>query len=218
MGIIVKELDYIFNGKYALSNVTFSLEDKECLVIQGHNGAGKTTLINCLVNNHKVDDNKIFINDIDINEFKEWDKIGFVPQVINYAQFPVSVLEFLRAYTKNNDKQKVLDILDKFKISNLKNKNIHKLSGGQKRQIFIARALLNDAKLLIFDEPLVAIDKESRIKIINILKQLKDDGIGMVIITHNFNEFKKIADKVMLLNNEVEFYGSYDEYKEYKEV
>ncbi len=215
MKIEVKDLNYTFNYKLVLENINFILDDKECLVVQGHNGGGKTTLINCLVREKKVKDNKIFYNAIDINNFKDWTKIGYVPQFINYAEFPVSVIEFLISYEQNHNKKRVLELLNQFELSDLKNKNLHKLSGGQKRRVFIVRALLNNPNLLIFDEPLVAIDKENREKIIKILKTLKNKGISMVIITHNFHEFHGIADKIIELNNKIEFYGTEEEYINY---
>ncbi len=212
MKIEIKNLDYTFNNNKVLKNINFKLDKSECLVIQGHNGGGKTTLINCLVREHKIQNNKIFYNDVDINNFCDWTKIGYVPQFINYAQFPVSVQEFLMAYELKNDKKRVLELLEQFELINCKNKNLHSLSGGQKRRIFIVRALLNNPEVLIFDEPLVAIDKESRIKIIEILKKLKLTGIGMIIITHNFHEFHGMADKIIELNNEIQFYGTEKEY------
>lgn len=214
----VKDLNYAFNGKYVLSSVNFNLENNECLVIQGHNGGGKTTLINCLVKENKVEDNKIFYDGIDINNFSKWDIIGYVPQIVNYPEFPISVLEFLRAYESKHDKKRVLTLLEDFELIQFKNKNLHSLSGGQKRRIFIIRAILNNSKLMIFDEPLVAIDKENRFKIVEILSNLKDQGVAMIIITHNFNEFSGLADKILILNNEVEFYGTEKEFNNYFEV
>ncbi len=212
MNVEVKNLNYIFNSKFVLKNINFKLNKSECLVIQGHNGGGKTTLINCLVRHYKLEDNKILYDDVDINNFKKWTKIGYVPQFISYAEFPVSVMEFLTAYEVKNNKKRVVELLSKFKLLHIKNKNLHSLSGGQKRRIFIIRALLNEPELLIFDEPLVAIDKENREKIVDILKRLKESGISIIIITHNFHEFHGMANKIIELNNEIQFYGTEKEY------
>ncbi len=211
MKIQVCNLDYSFNDKMVLKDISFTLEKNQCLVIQGHNGGGKTTLINCLVQKNSVKKNKIFYDDIDINKFNNWRKIGFVPQFVNYSGFPVSVLEFLTAFDSTNNKKHVLELLENFAILELKNKNIHTLSGGQRRRVFIVRALLNNPEVLIFDEPLVAIDVENREKIISILKNLKK-SVSMIIITHNFHEFHGLADKIMELNREVQFYGTEEEY------
>ncbi len=218
MFIEVKNLNYLYNSNKVLNNINFTLQPNECLVVQGHNGGGKTTLINCLVRDNKVSNNKIFYDGVDINNFNDWTKLGYVPQTIDYAKFPISVLEFLKAYEKRNDTKRVLNLLEEFELIHIKNKNLHSLSGGQKRRVFIIRALLNNCKLLIFDEPLVAIDKENRIKIIEILKKLKNEGISMIIITHNFIHFSEITDKIMALNNDVEFYGTKDEFTKYFEV
>ncbi len=215
MKILVKDLSYMYKNKIVLDNINFISNDNECLVVQGHNGGGKTTLINCLVKNNKVENNKIFYDNIDINEFENWQNIGYVPQFINYAGFPVSVIEFLVAFEKENNRKRVLGILEQLELLDLKNKNLHNLSGGQKRRVFIGRALLNDCKLLIFDEPLVAIDKLNRDKIVEILRDLKNKGINMIIITHNFHEFHGLADKIIELNNKVEFYGTEAEYMGY---
>ncbi len=211
MELKVCNLNYSFNDKIVLQDINFTLNNKECLVVQGHNGGGKTTLINCLVKNNVVGKDKIFYNNVDINSFKKWDKIGFVPQFVNYGQFPVSVLEFLIAFCNGHNKKRVIELLKEFEIENLKNKNLHNLSGGQKRRVFIVRALLNNPEILILDEPLVAIDIENREKIINILKRLKK-SVTMVIITHNFQEFHGIADKIIELNNTIKFYGTEEEY------
>ncbi len=212
MNVEVKKLDYSFSGKFVLKDINFKLNKNECLVIQGHNGGGKTTLINCLVKENKIPSGKVFYDNIDINKFDNWTKIGYVPQFITYAKFPVSVIEFLMSYELKNNKQRVLNLLNEFELIDCKNKNLHSLSGGQKRRIFIIRALLNEPELLIFDEPLVAIDKENRSKIVEILKKLKLIGISMIIITHNFHEFHGLADKIIELNNEIEFCGTESEY------
>ncbi len=215
MELKIKNLNYKYSNKIVLDNISFTLNENECLIIQGHNGAGKTTLINCIIKNNKVSNGKIFFDNVDINKFKNWSKIGVVPQIVDFSNFPVSVFEFLTCYTVKFNKNKVNNIMDMLNLSHLKNENVNSLSGGQKRRVFIARALVNDIELLLLDEPVVAVDKESRDEILKIIEKIKQKGIPSIIITHNYNYFKSIGTKVMLLENKINFYGTKDEFDIY---
>lgn len=213
MDLEIKNLDFWYKSDKILENISVTVKKNQALIIQGINGAGKSTLIRCIIGENKIENEKIYFGQEDINNFTDWNKIGYVPQKISNSRFPVTVYEFLKAFAENHNENKVNETIKKFNIEKIKHKNINKLSGGQRKRVFIARALLNDIKMLILDEPVVAVDEENRNKIIGLLDMLRKDDISIIIITHNFNYFKNIATHIILLNKFIEFYGTVGEFE-----
>ncbi|MFV0503612.1 MAG: metal ABC transporter ATP-binding protein [Lachnospirales bacterium] len=215
MHILVKSLNFSYKNQLILNNINLSINKGDTLVVLGHNGAGKSTLIKCMLNEIPTPKKSIWIDNVDVHSYTNWEKIGYVPQEVNIMGFPISVREFLLSFVnKKYSKKKIEDIIDMLDITAYADKNINTLSGGQKRRVYIARALLNDIEILVLDEPFVAIDEKSIKDIKTVLKSLRKQSISIIIITHNFHIVEDLASHICLLENNVKFYGTVAEFKE----
>ncbi len=204
MRIKVDNLSFGYDYRTVLKNVTFSLESGDFLVIVGNNGSGKSTLIKCLLGINRVPDDKIFIDDIEIHDYRQWINIGYVPQKFddfNY-EFPITVNEILTVskLTKIDEDQK-LSILDRIGILELQNENINSLSGGQLQRVFIARALMNGPKLLVLDEPTAGVDSENIDNFYRMVNDLNAEGVTIILISHDVKTTKANFSHIMHLEN-----------------
>ena len=191
MRVNVSNLTFGYDYRTVLKDIHFSLKSGDFLAIVGNNGSGKSTLIKCVLGINKIPSGKILLDDIDITDYKNFRNIGYVPQKFddfNY-EFPITVNEILNASRYSSlSEDDVLLVLDKIGILELQNENINNLSGGQLQRVFIARALMNEPKLLILDEPTVGVDKENVTAFYKAINELNAEGITVILITHNLRE------------------------------
>jgi len=191
MRVTVNNLTFGYDYRTVLKDVSFKINTGDFLAIVGNNGSGKSTLVKCILGINKVPAKRIFLDDVDITEYKNFRNIGYVPQKFddfNY-EFPITVNEILQVsrYTKVTEDTK-LELLDKIGILHLQHENINNLSGGQLQRVFIVRALMNNPKLLILDEPTVGVDRENVVSFYKTVNELHSEGITIILITHNINE------------------------------
>ena len=191
MRVTVNNLTFGYDYRTVLKDVSFKINTGDFLAIVGNNGSGKSTLVKCILGINKIPAKRIFLDDVDITEYKNFRNIGYVPQKFddfNY-EFPITVNEILQVsrYTKVSEDSK-LEILDKIGILHLQHENINNLSGGQLQRVFIVRALMNKPKLLILDEPTVGVDRENVISFYKTINELHCEGITIILITHNIKE------------------------------
>lgn len=204
MRVTVSNLTFGYDYRTVLKDVSFKMNSGDFLAIIGNNGSGKSTLIKCILGINKIPPKKIFFDDIDITEYKNFRNVGYVPQKFddfNY-EFPITVNEILQAsrYAKFSENEK-LELLDKVGILKLQNENINNLSGGQLQRVFIARALINKPKLLILDEPTVGVDSENVESFYKTVNELNRNGISIMLITHNIHESKANLTHVLSIHN-----------------
>ena len=201
MRVSVNNLTFAYTQKLVLNNLSFSLKSGDFLTIHGKNGTGKSTLIRCFLKMLKINDGMIFLDDVDINHIKTYSNIGYVPQKndFNY-EFPITVFEILScAYLKKRDSY-YTEIVNAFDLNKIYHENINNLSGGQLQRVFIARALLNKPKLLILDEPTVGVDVDNIKTLYEILKKLKEDGITIMLVSHDMEFCNDLTDYYLVLN------------------
>ena len=165
----------------------------------GANGAGKTTLMRMIAGIMKPDSGKILYDGISINDLKESyrEVFGYLPQEFGfYPEFTVKdYLEYvsvLKGLTPKDSKRKINELLEQLTLSHVKNKKIIKLSGGMKRRVGIAQALLNDPEVLILDEPTSGLDPGERVRFRNLLSEFAHDRI-VLISTHIVSDVEYIA-------------------------
>ena len=204
MRVSINNLTFGYDYRTLLKDVSFKINTGDFLAIVGNNGSGKSTLVKCILGINKVPQNRIFLDDVDIVEYKNFRNIGYVPQKFddfNY-EFPITVNEILQVsrYTKVTEDKK-LELLDKIGILHLQHENINNLSGGQLQRVFIVRALLNNPKLLILDEPTVGVDRESVQSFYKTVNELHSEGITIMLITHNINEANANFTAILSLVN-----------------
>ncbi len=218
--IEVKNLSVHYGQTEALKDVSFVIEKGDFIGLAGPNGAGKTTLVKAMLGLIPISNGEIKILGNSIEKFNSWGKIGYLPQKSSTVNvlFPATVDEIVtlgllsqkklpKRITKN-DKIKVTQILKELGISDLHNKMISELSGGQQQKVLLARALVSNPEILIFDEPSTALDPNARESFFNLAQKLnKENGIAIIIITHDTGYIGSYANKLMYLDHELKYFG-----------
>ncbi len=204
MRIKVDNLSFGYDYRTVLKNISFSIESGDFLVIVGNNGSGKSTLIKCILGINKIPEKKVFIDDIDISDYQKWINVGYVPQKFddfNY-EFPITVNEILTVSKLSKlAEEERLKLLDKMGILELQNENINNLSGGQIQRVFITRALMNNPKLLILDEPTVGVDSDNIRSFYQMVNELNNDGVTIILITHEIKTTEANFSHVLYLDD-----------------
>ena len=209
--VSVKNISKSYKSLKAVSNLSFEVQKSECFGILGPNGAGKTTMMKMLIgktlrDNPKDSEIKVFGYDPRHNELDIKYVSGIVPQEDN-LDAELSVIQNLLIYSKfyNINKKTALErieyLLDFLELTNKKNAKIRWLSGGMKRRLVIVRALINNPKLLILDEPTTGLDPQVRHIIWDKLRLLKNQGVTILITTHYMEEAFQLADKIIMMYN-----------------
>jgi zinc transport system ATP-binding protein len=208
MHIDIHNLTFAYGHKTVIQNLSLSLGSGDYLVVKGKNGSGKTTLIKCLLGINPVKAGMIFFDHQDIVNFKDWTKFGYVSQKFeefNY-EYPITVDEFLYFYSlKGKNQSKRLKLLDQLGILEIVNENINNLSGGQLQRVFIARAMLNNLKILILDEPTASIDKLNTQYFYKTVNELHSQGITIILISHNDSLDNMSYTHVLQMNQDFTF-------------
>ena len=190
---------------YADKDISFEVKEGEILGILGPNGAGKTTFMRCLVNLINFDNGQIIIQGKNIEKDKSYLKqMGYVPQKFGlFEEFTVyEVMEYfyaLKNISKKSIKDDIESILNLVNLENKKNDKIKTLSGGMVRRVGIAQALINNPRVIIFDEPTVGLDPEERIRFKNIVSKIKENKI-IIISTHIVEDVEAVCDNIIIMN------------------
>lgn len=206
MKLELKNLNKHFGKKQVINDVSFTIENGVYGLL-GPNGAGKTTLIRMLAGVIKPDSGEIQMNGVSRKDcLKEYyEKIGYLPQDVNFYQ-DFTGLEYLRyvATLKNIPSQiadeKIMTLVDQVNLTNDINRKCVKYSGGMKKRLGIAQALLNDPEILILDEPTAGLDPYERIKFRNIISSFSNDRT-VILSTHIVSDIASISKAIIMLKN-----------------
>ena len=200
----------------ALDNVSFNVDEGDFLGIIGPNGAGKSTLFASMLGLNTKYKGNIKFFDHDIRKSKDYLKeIGYVPQKpIFEKNFPVTVNDVVRMGLRNeSDENKIDEILQQLWIHELSNRRIGELSGGQQQRVFIAKALVNNPKILILDEPVTGIDQQSIKLFYSILRELNSkQKITIIWSSHDLDAVNQLANHVACLNRTLFFHGKSEKF------
>ena len=206
----------------ALADVSFSVDRGDFLGIIGPNGAGKSTLFAAMLGLNTKYEGTIKFFGQDIRKSKDYLKeIGYVPQKpIFEKNFPATVKDIVQmSLRKESNRNKIDDILKQLWIHELGNRRIGQLSGGQQQRVFIAKALVNDPKILILDEPVTGIDQQSIELFYSILRELNSkQKITIIWSSHDLDAVNRLANHVACLNRTLFFHGESDEFFENDEL
>lgn len=206
--VIVESLLKKYGNKVVLNSVSFDIKQGEFFSILGPSGCGKTTLLRCLIGIEHPESGSIEKNGVDITNANPKDRgMGIVFQ--NYALFPnMTVYQNIayalkaRKMAKEDIDKKVRQIIDDVGLSDHINKKPRQLSGGQQQRVAIARTLVLSPDLVLFDEPMSALDSDIRMQLRALIKEVqKKRGISMVYITHDQEEAFSLSDRIMVMNN-----------------
>lgn len=206
----------------AIDDVSFTVNQGNFLGIIGPNGAGKSTLFASMLSLNTKYNGTIKFFGTDIRKSKNYLKeIGYVPQKpIFEKNFPATVNDVVKmGLQKESDEDKIDQILQQLWIHELSERRIGELSGGQQQRVFIAKALVNNPKILILDEPVTGIDQQSIDLFYSILKELNSkQNITIIWSSHDLDAVKKLANHVACLNRTLFFHGESDDFFENNEL
>lgn len=190
----------------AVKNVSFTIGPQEIFGLLGPNGAGKTSIISCIVTLEKPSQGQILVNghDVEKDPFSSKPFIGFVPQeVINHGFFDCfEILEFQSGYYGlRNNKEYIHFLLNELGLFEHRHKKVKQLSGGMKRRLLIAKALVHQPRLLILDEPTAGVDIELREQLWRFVRRLRKEGVTILLTTHYLEEAEQLCDRVAMIHS-----------------
>jgi polar amino acid transport system ATP-binding protein len=213
-----------FGNLTVLNGVDLSVKRREVVVVIGPSGSGKTTLLRCINHLEKIDDGRIYIEgelmgyrekngrlveDSEANIARIRSQVGFVFQrfnlfphmtaLENVIEAPIHVLHESRAEVTG----RALALLDKVGLADKANAYPHKLSGGQQQRVAIARALAMNPKIMLFDEATSALDPELVGEVLKVMKQLAEEGMTMVVVTHEMGFARDVCSHVIFMDKAV---------------
>lgn len=218
MNIIeVKDLNFSYvKSRPVLKNFNLEIKNGEFIALVGGNGSGKSTLVKNLLGELKPDSGTVKILNKNISEYTSYKEIGYVPQVniVENIAFPVTTKElvalnlyedfgFLK-YPKKKHYKKAEDILTTMGLEIYLNTPVNELSGGLKQRTMIARALINEPKILILDEPTAGVDQLNREEFYNLLENINQEyDITILLITHELEELRDFVslDKIFEISD-----------------
>ena len=207
----IKNISKTYDSKKIVSGVSIEVNTGEVIGLLGPNGAGKTTCFYMVTGLISPESGKIYLNKKNITELTIDERanmgIGYLaqePSIFRGLSVNDNILAILEQREDINNKQKkekLLHLLQTFNIEHIKNTMGISLSGGERRRAEIARALASDPKFILLDEPFAGIDPISVIDIQKIIKDLKNNEIGILITDHNVRETLGVCDRSYILNN-----------------
>lgn len=210
------------NGHTAIHDMTFQLEGGTICGLVGVNGSGKSTLFKSLMGLVKPQQGSVKLCGLPIQQALKNNLVAYVPQSEEVDwQFPVSVydvvmmgrygyMNFLRR-PKQADKQKVQEAMERVNITHLADRQIGELSGGQKKRVFLARALAQQSRIILLDEPFTGVDVQTENAIVELLQQLRSEGHLILVSTHNLGSVPDFCDQVVMINRTVIAAGKTEE-------
>jgi len=208
--IKVRNLYKRFGDLEVLKNINFDLKEKEVLVIVGPSGAGKSTLIRCINRLEKPTEGEIWFEGRRIDETtnlnKLREKIGMVFQRFNLfphltaIQNIILALKIVKKMKDEEAREVALHFLKKVGLEERKDHFPHQLSGGEQQRVAIARALAMQPDVMLFDEPTSAIDIELIKEVLDVMKELAEEGMTMIVVTHEMGFAREVGDRIIFMD------------------
>lgn len=232
--IEVKNLSFSYTKNSrdeVLKEVNLNIHQGDYLGIIGPNGGGKTTILKLMLGLLKPTVGEVFLFNQDIKKFKDWYKIGYVPQkVTNFDNnFPATVKEVvamgrfakrgLLHWPNNEDKLKVEHALKQVDMEEYKDRLIGDLSGGQQQRVFIARALAAEPEVIFLDEPTTGVDQSTQNEFYQLLKKLNEEaGITLVIVSHDIEMVSREVTELACINRTLVYDGNPKEFMKHSDL
>ena len=217
--ISCENLSVSYDKVSVISNLSFTVSEGDYLCIVGENGSGKSTLIKCLLGLKVPDKGHI------ITEKSLFEHIGYLPQqTAIQSDFPATVYEVVlsgflnslsgRLFFKKAHKNKALEILKLFGISDIKNDSFRNLSGGQKQRVLLARAMCATHRLLLLDEPITGLDPIASSEFYALMRKInRENKITVIMVSHSISTALSESNKILHLNDDGSyFFGTTKEY------
>ena len=222
IGIDIENVTVAYHGKVALHSASLQLQPGTICGLVGMNGAGKSTLFKAIMGFVRPNTGRVLINGLPIRKVQKRNLVAYVPQSEEVDwNFPVNVYEvvMMGCYGYMNllripgaiDKQAVRESLERVEMWQMRDRQIGELSGGQKKRTFFARALTQQAKVLLLDEPFAGVDIKTEKMMINLLMELRQTGHIILVSTHDLESITTFCDQVVLINRSILAYGNTSE-------
>lgn len=218
----VKNLSYKYNHQTVFEGIDFALDRGDYLWVIGPNGSGKTTLMKTILGILTAGTGVIRLFGKEIDDFEDWERIAYVPQRLLFFDpyFPATAREVasMRLMVVGGRKrgrdglgrsrsERITDAFEKLGISNLMNRRIGELSGGQLQRVILARALIANSDMIFLDEPTSAIEPRVREDFFRIVDELNESGATIVLINHDISGMGINNNKILFINREQVFFG-----------
>jgi len=207
--LAAERLDKSFGGRQVLRDVSIRISAGEIVGLLGPNGAGKTTTFYMIVGLLRPDGGRVALNGVDVTDLPMYQRaragISYLPQeasVFRKLTVEENILAILETLPISAEERqgRLWRLLEELSIAHLAKTKAYALSGGERRRLEITRALVIAPAFMLLDEPFAGIDPIAVIDIQNIIRQLKDRGIGVLITDHNVRETLGICDRAYILN------------------
>jgi lipooligosaccharide transport system ATP-binding protein len=207
--IEARGLTKLFEGKVtAVDHIDFDVYKGECVGFLGPNGAGKTTTVRMIYCFLPVTEGELKVSGLDVKTQSREIKgmIGVSPQEDNLDQ-DFSVIQNLQVYAtyfdipKKEAAKRALEMLKFFQLEEKKDASIYALSGGMKRRLIMARALMNEPKILLLDEPTTGLDPQGRHIVWDEIRSLRKQGVTIILTTHYMDEASVLCDRILIVDN-----------------
>lgn len=202
--IILKDVSKFYGKKQALNGINLEIE-KGMFGLLGRNGAGKTTLMKSIATLHSVSSGDITVCGINISESsKIREMIGYLPQDFSMysnmsAYEAMDYLGVLSGLDKKTRKERIPELLSKVNLNNNMKIKVKAMSGGMRRRLGIAQAILHNPKVLIVDEPTAGLDPEERVRLRNLLSEIADDRI-VILSTHIVGDIESTCENIAVMD------------------
>lgn len=206
------------NGHQAIRDVTFTLQGRTVCALVGVNGSGKSTLFNTIMGIIRPQSGAVRVNGLPVAQAMRHNGIAYVPQSENIDwHFPILVKDVVMLGRYGHmgmlrrpqapDLDAVAAAMERLGISDLAGRQIGALSGGQKKRVFLARALAQQSRIILLDEPFTGVDAKTEFAVMELLKTLRDEGYLMLVSTHNLGAVPQYCNEVVLINRELIAHG-----------
>ncbi len=218
MTLDIRDLSFSYRAGFlnnrlcpVLKGLNLELDSGEIGILLGKNGAGKTTLLKNILGIEKPDSGSVLIDGTDVLKMRRADRaklISYVPQIIDFGDLTVydtvmtGRISYMGLSPSRSDREAVEKILNDMALSDLADRSVEKLSGGERQKIAIARALVQDPKLLIFDEPTANLDISNEALVdTEMVRAARERGVAVMASLHDLNQAMVIGDRFFFLSN-----------------
>ena len=214
-GIVVNDVAVTWrNGHTALRDASFTVPSGSIAALVGVNGSGKSTLFKAIMGFVRLTSGKISVLGIPTRQALQKNLVAYVPQSeeVDWS-FPVLVEDVVMMgryghmgmlrIAKKRDRQIVTDALERVDMVNFRHRQIGELSGGQKKRVFLARAIAQQGDVILLDEPFTGVDVKTEVKIISLLRELRAEGKTMLVSTHNLGSVTTFCDYTVMVKGTV---------------
>lgn len=220
LAIELQDVSFSYGDNAAVDSVCMCVECGDFAAVVGPNGSGKSTLLKIILGLVRTQGGSARVFGSLVENFSDWRRIGYVPQISSgvHSRFPMTVAEVVShgryrgfspfAFWRGAGGADVESALDAVGALHLLNRRIGDLSVGQQQRVLLARALVRRSELLVLDEPIAGVDVHGEEQLYSVLRELNDQGITILIVTHDIGAVMREARTVACINQKLVFHGA----------